>query len=167
MKKNVQFQKGLKALFLVVFSCCALLLACKKTDTPVEVPATVKNAKFSMDVNGTNATGTDFLDFSYITANDEFLEVPYTEIHIAGSNSTLDVMIANPTVKQYSFNGTSSDAGILLNVSGEIYEATSTSVLNITEATTSKISGNVSGAFKNVNTGATVQLTNGNFSAQF
>jgi hypothetical protein len=167
MKKNVQFKKSFKALLLLVLCSSIAFVACKKKDTPaVDIPVT-KNAKFSADVNGTNATGTDFLDFSYITTNDEFLEVPYTEIHIAGSNSTLDVMIANPTVKQYNLGNTSPDAGLTLSLNGSIYEATASSVLNITEATASKISGTISGTFKNVNTGANAQITNGSFSAQF
>jgi hypothetical protein len=166
MKKNVQFQKGLKTLFLLVFSCCALLVACKKTDTPVEPPIT-QGAKFSMDISGTSATGTEFFDHSYITTNDEFLAVPYAEIHIGGSNSMFDLMIANPTVKQYSVSATSTEAGLAINANGILYEGTSTSVLNITEVTSSKITGTVSGTFKNVSSGATVQITNGSFSAQF
>jgi hypothetical protein len=166
MKKKLQFKNGLKAIFLLGFSCCVMLVACKKTDGPTEVP-TIKNAKFSADVNGTSATGTEFLEDSYITTNDEFLAIPYAEIHIAGSNSMLDLMIASPTVKQYNVGNTSSEAGIVIQVNGTIYEATNTSVLNVTEATGSKIAGTISGTFKNVATGATVTVSNGNFSAQF
>jgi hypothetical protein len=142
------------------------LVACKKSDSPAETPVT-KNAKFSLDISGTTSSGTEFLDHSFITTNDEVLAIPYAEIHIAGANGMIDVLITNPTVKQYNIDGTSTEGAVVLSTNGIVYEATSTSVLSITEATSSKISGTVSGAFKNVNTGATVQVTNGSFSAQF
>jgi hypothetical protein len=164
MKKTIQIKKALNALLLLSFSCFTLLVSCKKSTNNVDAE---KSANFSVTVDGAAVNGTEFLDESYITTNDEFLETAYAEIHIAGANTLLDVMIANPTVKQYSLGGASSETGVLINVNGTIYEPSTTAVLNITEATSSKIVGNISGTFTNVNSAATAQITNGSFTAQF
>jgi hypothetical protein len=166
MKKNLHFKNAFKTLFLLSFSCCILFVACKKSGNDVE-PTMPKTGNFSANVAGTVITGSQFIEDSYITTNDEFLEIPYAEIHLAGGNNMITIMLANPSVKQYTTGGNSEEAGITISINGIIYAATSTSVLKITEATASKISGTISGPFENTNTGATVQVTDGSFTTQF
>jgi hypothetical protein len=164
MKRNLQIKSSIKFLLVLGIICVTFLQSCKKNS---DVPATVKEAKFSADVNGTAASGNSLLEESYTTTNDEFLGTAYTELHISGSNTILDIMIANPSVKQYNVGAANAEAGLVLNVNGTLYEATSNTLLNITEATDSKISGTFSGTLKNINTTATVQVNNGSFTAQF
>jgi hypothetical protein len=161
----MQNKTALKIITTIIL-CCTIMVACKKKDTPNNtVPS--KEAKFTVDISGTTVSGSNFLGISYITANDEDYGIPYAEIHIAGTNCMLDVLINNPTVKQYNVSAASDEAGIILQANGSNYETTNTSVLNITEATASKISGTISGTFLNETTGAAVTLTNCSFSAQF
>jgi hypothetical protein len=166
MKKNLHFKNAFKTLFLLSLSCCVIFVACKKSSNNID-PVVSKTGNFSANVAGAVVNGSEFSDESYITTNDEFLEVPYAEIHLAGGNNMIDIMITNPTVKQYTTGGSSTEAGITFSVNGTVYAATSTSVLKITEATASKISGTISGTFLNTNTNATVQVTDGSFTAQF
>jgi hypothetical protein len=166
MKKNLPFKSAIKATLLLGVCSTLLLTACKKSSNNVE-PAASKTASFSAKVAGVAVGGTQFIDESYITTNDEFLEMPYAEIHIAGGNNVLDIMLANPAVKQYSLGVANTEAGVNLLVNGILYEATSAATFNITEATQSKISGTIAGTFKNVSNTNTIQVTEGNFTAQF
>jgi hypothetical protein len=166
MKKNLHFKNAFKTLFLLSFSCCILFVACKKSGNDVE-PTLPKTGNFSANVAGTVITGSQFVEDSYITTNDEFLEIPYAEIHLAGGNNMIDIMLPNPSVKQYSVGGASAEAGITITVNGVIYEATNTAILKITEASANKISGTISGTFKNVMNTTTVQVTDGSFTTQF
>jgi hypothetical protein len=166
MKKIVQLKKRLEAILLIILCCSVALIACKKKDSPIDT-APVKEAKFSATVNGAAVSGAGVSDDSFITTNDEFTGAAYAEIHIAGTNTTLEIMIENPTVKQYDVTPNSNEASLILTVNDVMCETTSTSVLNITEATASKISGTISGAFKNLSSGATVTVSNGSFSSQF
>lgn len=166
MQKKIYSKISFKQIITAFIICCTVLVSCKKTDAP-DNTTPVKEAKFSADVNGVAVSGSNFLDISYITTNDEDYGVPYAEIHIAGTNAMLDVMINNPTVKQYNISAASDEAGIVLQANGNTYETTGTTVLNITEATASKISGTISGTFTNEITGATITVSNCSFSAQF
>lgn len=164
MKKKLHLKKVHTSIALLCICCIILFTSCNKNESNVPV---VRGATFTADVNGVSSTGADFLDFSYSTSNDEFLETPYTEIHIAGSNALLAVMIANPTAKQFSLGASNAEAGVLLTLGGTLYEATNTAILVITEATSTKLIGTISGTFSNVNTGANIQVTKISFTAQF
>ena len=163
MKKNSHIKNAIRGFVLLGLSCCLFMTACNKE---VDVVAS-KNGSFSANVAGTSMTGAELLDFSYITNNDEFLESPYAEIHLAGTNAVIDISLVNPAAKLYPLAGTNAEAGVVLNVNGIMYEGTTASQFIITEATSSKISGTISGTFKNVSSAATVQITNGSFTAQF
>jgi hypothetical protein len=167
MKKNLSVKSAIKAMLLQCVCSTLLLTACKKSSNNNVEPAASKTGSFSAKVAGVAVGGTQFIDESYITTNDEFLEMPYAEIHIAGGNNVLDIMLANPAVKQYSLGVANSEAGVNLVFNGVMYEATSAATFNIIEATQSKISGTIAGTFKNVTNSNTIQVTEGNFTAQF
>jgi transglutaminase/protease-like cytokinesis protein 3 len=156
---QTKFIMLLLALVMVV-----LIPSCKKSNVDEVVQ---KDASFALTVNNGSFSGNQIGEESYITQTDEFIDVPYAELHLAGTDVKLDVMFANPSVKQYSFATANEEAGITLSANNTVYSPGSNAVVNITKIGSNNIAGTIAGTFKDVNGGADITITSGNFNVQF
>ncbi len=165
MKAKENFLQKKSAALLMALFMVMLIASCKKNN--IDDTAQPKGASFTITASNATFAGTEISDDSYMTATDEFIEGPYTELHLGGTNVKLDVMFANPSVKQYAFSSTNDEAAVVLSANNTVYSPSSNVIVTITKLGSNNISGTITGTFKDVNGGADLIITNGNFTVQF
>lgn len=174
MKKTFTPKKS-KA-FLILSMGLLLLGACKKKEAenipPIEVS---KTGNFSLNL-GSNALQGSIYGEGIYTQGHEITGVPTLELHLAGNNGQIDVMLLNPTINTDIKCGVSNSDNLFKVVeysNGNAKSYASGDQGNVTvrliKLDDKSAIGTVTGLVKNIDYPATADasITNGNFIINF
>jgi hypothetical protein len=173
--KQTFTQKNGKA-FLILSIGLLLLGACKKKVAENSPPAEVsKTGNFSLLLGSTALQGSIYGEGFY-TQGHEVTGVPTLELHLAGDNGQIDVMLLNPTINTDIKCGTSNSDNLFKVVeysSGNTKSYASGDqgnvIVRLTKLDDKSAIGSVTGLVKNIDYPATADatITNGNFIINF
>jgi hypothetical protein len=174
MKQNFT-KKGARV--FVAFSVSLLLLnSCAKKGTdPVVENLTPKTGNFSIQLGNNNLQGNIYGDGVY-TQGHEFTGQPTLELHLAGNNGQIDVLLLNPTVNtdiKCGINNSDNLFKVADYTSGTPKSYASGDQGNVTVRLTKldekSAVGTVSGLLKNIDypASADANISSGNFTINF